>query len=250
MDRVTNLLFTPLWTAAVTVSAVVVAKLRGQERFVLEGERLWARGLLKTWGVRVETEGLERVPAVGPYIVMANHQSHADVPILFSCLPIIPAFLAKEELGKIPFLSMALRAGGHVLIARADRNSAMRAIKTAADEIRGGKTLAIFPEGTRGREDRLAPFKKGAFLLAKKAQVPIVPVGIVGSRDIVPRDSVLPRSGSVRVIAGEPITAEEIGKLDARALSDRVYERIASLLGWPTEAPETTRSERPSAAAS
>ena len=237
MDRVTNLLFTPFWTAGVTVSAVTVAKLRRQPRLVLEGERLWARGLLKTWGVRVETEGLERVPTSGPYIVMANHQSHADVPILFSCLPIIPAFLAKEELGKIPFLAMALRAGGHVLIARADSGSAIRALKTAAEEIRNGKTLAIFPEGTRGREDRLAPFKKGAFLLAKKAQVPIIPIGIVGSRAIVPRDSVLPRSGSVRVIAGDPIRPEEIRKLDAKALSDHVYERIASLLGWPTTPP-------------
>jgi 1-acyl-sn-glycerol-3-phosphate acyltransferase len=234
MDRLTNFLFTPFWTAGVTVTAVAAAKLWRRDRYVFAGERIWARGLLNVWGVRVEVEGLERLPAEGPYIIMSNHQSHADVPILFSSLPIIPGFVAKKELGKIPFLSMALRAGGHVLIDRADRSSAMRVLKNAASEIRSGKTLAIFPEGTRGGEDRLAPFKKGAFLIAKKAGVPVVPVGILGSRAILKRDAWFPRAGQVRLIAGQPIGTEEIEDLDVQSLSDRVYERIATLLGWPT----------------
>lgn len=234
MDRVTNFIFTLFWTAGVTVGAVIAAKLRRQERLILDGERLWARGLLRTWGVQVEAEGLEWLPTEGPYIVMANHQSHVDVPILFSCLPIIPGFLAKKELSRIPFLSMALRAGGHVLIDRADRSSAMRALKNAAQEIRSGKTLAIFPEGTRGVEDRLAPFKKGGFLIAKKAGVPVVPVGVLGSRHILDRNAWLPRRGRVRLIAGKPISSEEIRALDVKGLSDQVYQRIATLLDWPT----------------
>lgn len=239
MDRVTNCLFTPFWTAGVTVTAVTMAKLSGKDSYVAKGQRFWARGLLGTWGVRVQAEGLEQLPERGPYILMANHQSHADVPILFSQLPIIPGFLAKKELAKIPFLSMALRAGGHVLIDRANRSSAMRALKYAAEEIQSGKTLAIFPEGTRGTEDRLAPFKKGGFLIAKKALVPIVPVGILGSRRILPRGALLPRSGEVRLRVGRPIAPEEIRRLDADRLSDRVSEDIATLLGWPraTSAP-------------
>jgi 1-acyl-sn-glycerol-3-phosphate acyltransferase len=234
MDRLTNFLFTPFWTAGVTVTAVAAARLWRREHYVLAGERLWARGLLRTWGVKVEVEGLDQLPPAGPYIIMANHQSHADVPILFSSLPIIPGFLAKKELGRIPFLAMALRAGGHVLIDRGDRSSAMRALKIAAEEIRSGKTLAIFPEGTRGCEDRLGPFKKGGFLVAKKAGVPVVPVGIVGSRKVLARDAWFPRSGSVRLVAGKPIAPEELRKLDVQDLSDRVYESIAGLLGWPT----------------
>jgi 1-acyl-sn-glycerol-3-phosphate acyltransferase len=242
VDRVTNLLFTPFWTAGVTVTAVAAAKLWGQPRFIAEGERIWARGLLRTWGVRVAAEGLEGLPAQGPYIIMANHQSHSDVPILFSSLPIIPGFLAKKELAKIPFLSMALRNGGHVLIDRGDRSSARQAIKIAADEIRSGKTLAIFPEGTRGGEDRLAPFKKGGFLIAKKAGVPLVPVGILGSRGVLPRNKLFPRSGNVRLIAGQPISPAEIQALDVDGLADCVYRRIAGLLGWPgtPEAPAVT----------
>src|SRR5687767_5192086 len=106
MARVANAVFAPFWTAGVTVTAIAMARLSKQGRFITEGERFWARGLLKAWGVRVEVEGLERLPAQPPYILMANHQSHLDVPILFSSLPIIPGFLAKKELNKIPFLSM------------------------------------------------------------------------------------------------------------------------------------------------
>lgn len=241
MDRVTNFLFTPFWTAGVTVTAVAAARLSGQERYVASGQRLWARGLLRTWGVRVDAEGLENLPEKGPYILMANHQSHADVPILFSSLPIIPGFLAKKELGKIPFLAMALRAGGHVLIDRGDRGSAMRALKDAANEIRSGKTLAIFPEGTRGAEDRLGPFKRGAFLIAKKAGVPVIPIGILGSRQILKRDAWFPRSGRVRLLAGKPIGFDEIQGMDAQRLSDVVYERIATLLGWPTTPPREAK---------
>lgn len=232
VDRFTNFLFTPFWTAAVTLGAVTVARIKREARLVTEGERVWARGLLKTWGVQVEAEGLEHLPEQGPYLLMANHQSHADVPILFATLPVIPGFLAKKELAKIPILAMALRNGGHVLIDRADRGHSMRALKIAASEIRSGKTLAIFPEGTRGREDRLAPFKKGGFLIAKKAAVPVVPVAITGSRHILPRDALFPRSGAVRVRVGPPISPEEIRGLDASALAERVSENIATLLGW------------------
>jgi 1-acyl-sn-glycerol-3-phosphate acyltransferase len=235
MGRVTNAAFTPFWTAGVTVTAVAMARLSKRARYIPEGERLWARGLLKAWGVQVDVEGIERLPAEPPYILMANHQSHVDVPILFASLPVIPGFLAKKELDKIPFLSMALRAGGHVLIDRADRSSAMRVLKHAAEEVRSGKTLAIFPEGTRGEEDRLAPFKKGPFLIAKKAAVPIVPVGILGSRLLLSRNEWLPRSGRVRLMVGQPITPDEIRSLDVDGLSDRTYRSIAALLGWPAD---------------
>jgi 1-acyl-sn-glycerol-3-phosphate acyltransferase len=243
MHRLPNFAFTPFWTAGVTVTAVAIARLSGQGHFITEGERLWARGLLKTWGVTVDVEGLEHLPSQAPYILMANHQSHVDVPILFASLPIIPGFLAKKELGKIPFLAMALRAGGHVLIDRSDRSSAMRVLKNAAEEVRSGKTLAVFPEGTRGAEDRLAPFKKGAFLIAKKAGVPIVPVGIRGSRAILKRDEWLPRAGRVQLMVGKAISFDEIRSMDVEALIERTYQSIAGLLGWPMVSEQVRKSE-------
>lgn len=242
MFRFFNGLFLPCWTAVVTVTAVTIAKLRRNHSYVTEGERFWARGLLKAWGVEVTAEHLERLPAQGPYILMANHQSHADVPILFASLPLIPGFLAKKELARVPFLSMALRNGGHVLIDRASRNSAREALKVAAGEIQAGKTIAIFPEGTRGDSDALGEFKKGGFLIAKKARVPVVPVGILGSRAVWHRDAWLPRSGRVRVRVGEPITPEMIAQLSVDGLCARVRRTMLELLGWP----ETTIQAPPS----
>jgi 1-acyl-sn-glycerol-3-phosphate acyltransferase len=245
MFRLLNGLFLPLWTAAVTVTAVTIAKLRRNHSYVTEGERFWARGLLKAWGVEVTAEHLERLPRQGPYILMANHQSHADVPILFASLPLIPGFLAKKELARIPFLSMALRNGGHVLIDRASRNSAREALKVAASEIQAGKTIAIFPEGTRGGSDALGEFKKGGFLIAKKAGVPVVPVGILGSRAVWHRDAWLPRAGCVRARVGEPITPEMIEQLSVDGLCARVRATMLELLGWPETAAQPLASQPP-----
>ena len=232
MYRLANGLFLPFWTATVTVSAVSVAKVSRNHSYITEGERFWARGLLKAWGVQIQAEYLHRLPPQAPYIVMANHQSHADVPILFAALPIIPGFLAKKELAKVPFLSMALRAGGHVLIDRSDKSSARHVLKVAAEEIEAGKTIAIFPEGTRGDSDTLGEFKKGGFLIAKRARVPVVPVAISGSRSIWSRDEWLPKAGCVQMRVGEPILPSEIHGLSVDALSERVRVAMLELLGW------------------
>ena len=120
----------------------------------------------------------------------------------------------------------------HVLIDRADRGSARQALKVAAAEIQSGKTIAVFPEGTRGASDELSEFKKGGFLIAKKAAVPVVPVGILGSRGVWNRDEWLPRAGRVTVRIGTPIEPEEIRRLGVDELADRVRTSMRDLLGW------------------
>jgi 1-acyl-sn-glycerol-3-phosphate acyltransferase len=232
MRRVANGLFTAVWTAGVTLTYVGKAKFTGDDQHIARGQRVWASGLLKTWGVSVDARGLHNVPERGPYIIMANHQSHADVPILFATLPQVPGFLAKRELSRIPFLAMALRSGDHVLIDRKDRTSAMRALKGAALEIQGGKIIAVFPEGTRGESDQLGEFKKGGFLIAKKAAVPIVPVGITGSRSLLSRREFFPRGGCVTVNVGAVISPSEIQALTVEGLSQRVRGDMNALLNW------------------
>lgn len=229
MRALANGLFGVGWTVLVTASGVALARATGEESFVPSAQRLWARGLLRGWGVRVDTIGAEHVDRNGTYIVMANHRSHVDVPILFMALPFVPGFLAKKELARIPFLAMALRAGRHVLIDRSDQSSALEALKSAATEIRSGKTIAVFPEGTRGDGERLAPFKKGGFLIAKRAGVPILPVGIRGTERILARSGRLPRGGRAAVHIGAPIPPEEVRRLNVDALSVRVKEAIMSL---------------------
>jgi 1-acyl-sn-glycerol-3-phosphate acyltransferase len=224
-------LFVPPWTLLVTASAIALAKLTRDPIWIQRGQRFWARGCLRAWNVRVEIDWPDDVDRTGPYIVMANHASYIDVPLLFMSLPFVPGFVAKQELGKVPVLAMALRAGGHVLLDRADGNSALRALRTAASKIRQGQTLAIFPEGTRGNGQVLSPFKKGGFVLAKSARVAIVPVGIRGSHEVLARGAFLPQAGLVRVTAGRPIVSEEIRSLSADALLARVRAEIAELSG-------------------
>jgi len=224
-------LFVTPWTFLVTTSAIGLAKLSGDASWVPRGERFWARGLLRAWGVRVDVEWPESVDTRGPYVVMANHTSHLDVPILFAALPFVPGFVAKRELDRVPVLSMALHAGGHVLLDRNDRTSARRALRAAGEQIRRGQNLAIFPEGTRGDGQTLLPFKRGGFLLAKTAGVAILPVGIRGSQHVLRRGSLVPQPARVSVRVGAPIAPEEVRRLSADPLLLRVRTQISDLCG-------------------
>jgi 1-acyl-sn-glycerol-3-phosphate acyltransferase len=224
-------LFTAPWTMGVTASSVLLTKLTGQDSWVPRGERFWAQGLLAAWNVRLESEWPTDLDLSKPYVVMANHTSYADVPILFTGLPFVPGFLAKKELDRVPFLSMALHAGGHVLLDRSDHVSAVRALRAVAEHVRSGKTVAVFPEGTRGDGRALLPFKRGGFLVAKKASVAILPVGIRGSREVLPRGRLLPSPSNVRLVAGQPIAAREVRALSMDELMRRVRASISELSG-------------------
>ena len=236
MRPLINAVWTACWTAVITIGGATSAKLRRDDDVARRAERYWAKGLLRAWGVDVEIGGAA-LDSGAPYIVMANHQSHVDVPILFMALPFVPGFLAKKELARIPVLSLALRAGRHVLIDRSDQGSALGAIKTAAAEIRDGKTIVVFPEGTRGDGTSLGAFKKGGFLIAKRAGVPIVPVGISGTASVLPRGSWLPRASHVRVRIGEPIEPSAIKSMKVGTLQERVRSEISRLVVDESEQP-------------
>jgi 1-acyl-sn-glycerol-3-phosphate acyltransferase len=224
------LLVTP-WTALVTASAVSMARLSGEAEWIPRGERVWAKGLLCAWQVRLDVDWPSGLDAAGPYVIMANHTSHLDVPVLFAGLPFVPGFVAKKELDHVPILSMALRAGGHVLLDRDDRSSARRALRAAATRIRQGQNLALFPEGTRGDGRTLLPFKRGGFLLAKTAGVPILPVGIRGSHRVLPRGRLVPSPERVTVRVGRPIGAGEVRGTRPEQLLERVRAQIGELCG-------------------
>ena len=233
MHPLANALFAGPWTAAVTVVGVGAARVTGQYDYIPRAERFWARGLARAWDVSVDVEGAERVDPDATYVVMANHQSHLDVPILFMTLPIVPGFLAKKELGRVPFLSMALHAGGHILIDRKNHQSAMKVLDDAAAEVESGKTLAVFPEGARGDGRVLGELKKGGFIIAKKAGVPILPVGVRGTSQVLARKSLMPRGGPVSVRIGNPIGADDVETTPLLDLSDRVRSALSELSGLP-----------------
>lgn len=193
--------------------------------------RRWIAGLAE--GMRFEARGVgtEKLSRGRPYVYMANHQSFLDILALFRTLPLPIGFLAKKEIRSVPLLGPVMDIGGHVFVDRKHHDSAMQAMAGAAEQVRGGKALVIFPEGTRGDGVQLQRFKSGGFHLAMQAGVPLVPVGIRGTSALMSRDEYLPRSGSVEVHVGEPLDAASFA--DVGALSDTVRTQISQLSGLP-----------------
>lgn len=239
-----SFLFLGVWTAFMTTGAVALSVIKRDPEVFRRAQRYWARGLVRFWGVDVRVFGAESVDLSRSYVVMANHLSYVDIVALFLALPMIPGFLAKSELAKIPFLSQALRSGGHVVIERDQHHSAMQTLGRAAEEVRGGKTVLVFPEGTRGDSDTIGDFKKGGFHLAKQAGVPILPVGLRGSRSVFPKSSLLVHPGVIEVHIGEAIPDADVANYEASEMVMRTRAKIMELSAMPARPPRASSSAR------
>lgn len=188
--------------------------------------RNWVGWILGSCGVKVDAAGAERFDPAHSYVLMANHQSVFDTAAIVATLPISFRFVAKRELTWIPFFGWAMVAGGHVIVDRANRASSVASLERAAAQVRGGKTVVIFPEGTRSEQGELGEFKSGGFHLALAAQVPIVPVSVSGSSRITPPHSLRIESGRIHVRYGEPIPTAGLRVEDRKQLKDRVRRAI------------------------
>lgn len=196
-------------------------------------ECLWGRAVLWLAGVRVEAD-LSALAPGEPYVFMANHQSHMDIPILFAALAGHNfRFLAKESLFAIPLFGPAMRQVGHVAIDRSNRRKAMASIKDATALVSRGVGLLIFPEGTRSMDySRLQEFKTGGMIVALKCQAKVAPLILTGSGRVLPKHARSPRPGVVRLRALPPfdpaarytLSEREAFKNDLWALMDRAYQ--------------------------
>jgi 1-acyl-sn-glycerol-3-phosphate acyltransferase len=196
--------------------------------------RTWARLLLFLSGARVRVEGGERVDWSRPVILVANHQSWFDVFALAAYLPARFRFVAKQELARIPVFGRAWRACGHISVDRGDRGQAIASLEEAGGRIRDERLAVIFfPEGTRSPDGRLRAFKKGAFVLALQTGVPVIPVGIAGSRAIMPKGSFRIRPGEIRVRVGDPLPVEGLTMADRDELVREGRGRVAGLMEDP-----------------
>ena len=194
-----------------------------------EGPRQYARDLVRINGITLRGEGLERVEGIGPCVFVANHQSWLDILALLVLLPGSVRFVAKKELGRVPLFGPAMRASGHIEVDRRDLRSAVSAYEAAGRVIRNGFSALVFPEGTRSRDGRLLPFKKGPFVLAIVAQVPVVPVVILGSHEALPRGSVRPRPVPITVRVGGLIRTAGLTYADRDTLAERVRSAMLAL---------------------
>jgi 1-acyl-sn-glycerol-3-phosphate acyltransferase len=189
---------------------------------------LWARMLLWMSSVKVEVVGQDNVLRGRPQVFMANHQSGFDILIVLASLDTYFAWVAKRELFSIPVFGHALARTGSIAIDRKNFVRAMRSINDAARKIREGKSVMTFPEGTRSMDGQIHPFKKGVFHLALKAGVPIVPVTIIGSGEIMPKKSFRVHPGKVILVIDKPIDVTGYTEGTVEELLNRVYDVVAS----------------------
>ena len=188
--------------------------------------KIWGKVALMACRVKVRVEGLEQIPGKGPYIFMSNHQGTYDIFSLQVHLPFEFKWLAKKELFSIPILGWAMAVAGYIRIDREGTRETVEAMKEAAQKIHDGMSVVIFPEGTRSPDGSIQPFKKGGFTLALKAKVPIVPIAISGSRDVMPKDRLSAASGEIRIRLDRPIETESHSLRDRRLLMEKVRETI------------------------
>jgi 1-acyl-sn-glycerol-3-phosphate acyltransferase len=211
-------------------------------RFWFVVARWWSRLLLWSSGVLVRVEHLAPLERDQVYVFLCNHQSLFDIPVLLATLPQPARFLAKRELFKIPVFGWSLRVGGFIPVDRGGK-SAGESFRAASERVRSGGSVLLFPEETRSPDGRLLPFKRGGFLLAQKAALPMVPVGIRGTLGVRPRTSYRIHPGRALVRYGEPMPPPGAGRGGSAATIAQVRAKIAELAGVeaPAEAPSDGR---------
>lgn len=216
------------WTLVVLLLAPVISVLG--ENAVHNWGTLWGRSCLLLAGLRVNVHGSEHLPRSRSAIYIANHQSNFDIPILYAGLPLQFRWMAKKELFDIPLFGLGMKRCGYISIDRSDRRKTMHSMNDAAKQVRDGASVIIFPEGTRSPDGELKEFKKGGFVIAVKAQVPIVPVAIKGSFGVMSKDSFRIHGGTIDVEIFPPIETQGLKNADTGNLLEQVRESIAAML--------------------
>jgi 1-acyl-sn-glycerol-3-phosphate acyltransferase len=194
----------------------------------------WSARVVARAKLQIEVTGREHIGASEAFVVMSNHQSHYDVPLLYHVLGTNMRMVAKQELGKVPLFGAALRASGFVLIDRKNRAQAIESMQSAHMQIQGGTSIFIAPEGTRSRDGALGDFKKGGFVLAQQVGARILPVTIQGTRDALPSGAFRSTTGArVRVHIHSPIAAP--AGLEGKAQRDAWLAAVRNAIAAPLE---------------
>ncbi|RMI12562.1 MAG: 1-acyl-sn-glycerol-3-phosphate acyltransferase [Calditrichaeota bacterium] len=222
----TTVVATCVGTAIVVVIGLFKRYSRFAHRYIVQG---WAKLLIRASGTRMRVEGLENIDPDRSYIVVSNHQSLMDIPILLAALPMQMTIVAKKELFRIPVFAQGMKAVGILKIDRGNRAQALETLNRAAEVIRQyGLSVLTFPEGTRTRDGRLQRFKKGPFVLAINTGMPILPVTINGSFPIMPKGSLRLNPGNVTVTIHPAVDTTGYRYEDREQLIDRIYHIIAA----------------------
>ena len=190
--------------------------------------RAWSWLILATTGVRVATSGQGHLSPGQSYVFVSNHQSIYDFPVLITSIPAQLRIIAKASLGLFPVLGWHLRYTGHLLVNRSHSGKAV--LSNVASLMRSGHSLIVFPEGTRSLDGEVLRFKRGLFLLAIEAKLPVVPVAVLGSRYVMRKGQLTTSPGDVGLVIHKPLPTDRLGRDDARALADKAHDVIAKTI--------------------
>ena len=223
-------LFLGFWSALwISLALLVAVVTRNQELALAMARRIWAPGLRWVSRSRIALEPIPDIDWSKPHVFVMNHESMLDIVVAFVVLPVNLRFVAKHVLKYVPFLGWYMWATGMIFVHRGRRGASMSSLQSAGDRVRAGANVLVFPEGTRAEGHGFLPFKKGAFVLATEAQVPIVPVAIEGSGRCLPRDGFRIRPGTIRVKIGRPIPTTGLTRDDVGQLRDRTRRALSGL---------------------
>jgi 1-acyl-sn-glycerol-3-phosphate acyltransferase len=219
-----------IYTIVLGAASIVSISFDRRGYFAHRCARAWSWLILKTTGVRVAVEGLDKLVPDATYVFVSNHQSIYDTPVVFNSLPYQLRIIAKESLAKFPVLGWHLKRGGHLFVDRRDPDRA-GILKRWRAQVSEGLSLFTYAEGTRSLDGHVARFKAGSLLLAIQAGVPIVPVAIIGTRAVMPKGRLRTEPANVRLVVHDPIQPPAIVAPtvhDARALASRVHDIVAA----------------------
>ena len=202
--------------------------------------RFWSRSMFAGTGIRVEYVRRVELDCRSSYVFASNHQVLVDIPILSVAIPCSFGFVAKSELGRVPFLGQAIQHSPSVFVDSSNARKSYESIKIAGKRIRAGTSVIIYPEGERTYRRDLLPFQRGAFILALEAGVPIVPVTILDAYQIFNEQTKLARPGVVRVVVGRPINLEGLTRADIPEVMTNVRQEIERQFNFDNEIPMET----------
>lgn len=197
----------------------------------------WATGIMERTKSTVSVTGLENLPD-GPVLFVSNHEGNFDIPVLLSAIPKPFGFISKKEVKKMPIIPMYMEEMNCVFLDRTDRRSALKSITDTVEKLKDGHSILIFPEGTRSKGQGIGDFKSGFMRIAKDANVPILPIAISGTSDIMEKNNNKIMAAAVSVELLEQVPAEVIQELDAKSAITLIHSRIKAAL--QSEAPRRT----------
>ena len=225
------LILTPVLTFFTSLSAMIAMfffKVSAEKAQVFP--KYWARIIAGIAGAKVSVVGGQLLKSETPYIFAANHLSQFDIFAMQGYLGVDFRWLAKKELFEIPVFGPAMRMAGYIPVDRSKGRQALKSLNEAAERIAAGTSVIIFPEGTRSSDGKLHPFKSGAMVLAIKAGVPIVPVAIKGTYEILPKGKYFAKPGEVNIMIGAPIETKELKASQKQELAEKLHLEVAKML--------------------